>query len=488
MLLENTLKIIEKLTCLYTSSLQKCEFLMLYQYKSRSKTYNFSSLQSDSDENIFSILVGKNGTGKSRLFKAIIHNLLNNDLFYHSSSNHLLPFKNFSNERLHLDLIPKKIIAVSTSPFDKFPIPNRTKQSDFLPVNYSYLGLRGLGGAEIGESYMANVIASLMTTVSEQPHKYDSISEILHYLGYTDRFDMVFSMQLSKSRLTRIIEDPFPERALEEYLRSYAGRIIDRSYFYDELNHLDIDKMYKLIRCIVENQEILRSKFRMSLSNRGIHVDNFGFLSDIFNGDILFLIKAGIVRLKQVNLEKLDTGKLVRFSEASSGEQAVVMSILGIASRIEDDSMIFIDEPEICLHPEWQEKYISLLISTFRIYKRCHFLIATHSPQIVSNLENHNCFVTSMDDGLAVSGFDVANKSIDFQLATTFKSPGHKNEYLSREILTLLTKFGQGEKITLQEIDLANDILELRETLDDDDPVKRLISMLQDVLSVVEHD
>ncbi|CAH7235299.1 ATP-binding protein [Vibrio chagasii] len=460
---------------------------MLHHYKSRSKTYNFTSQQADSDENIFSILVGKNGTGKSRLFKAIIHNLINSDLFYNPSPNRILPFKDRLNDHIHLDTIPSKIIAVSTSPFDKFPVPMRTRKTEFLPLNYSYLGLRGLGGAELGESYMANVIASLMTIVSDQPNKYDSISEVLHYLGYTDRFDMVFSMQLSRSRITRIIEDPFPERALEEYLSSYAGRIIDRSYFYTEFNTLDSEKVSNLIRCIFENQDILRSRLKMSLSNRGIHVDNFGFVSEAFNSDILLLIKAGIVRLKQVDLEKLETGQLVKFSDASSGEQSVVMSILGIASRIEDNSMIFIDEPEICLHPEWQERYISLLISTFRTYRRCHFLIATHSPQIVSNLEERNCFVTSMDDGLAVNGYDVANKSIDFQLATTFKSPGHKNEYLSREIITLLTKFGQGEKITPQEIKLAHDILELYDSLDDDDPVKRLVGMLQDVLSVVEH-
>ncbi|MEZ8409562.1 AAA family ATPase [Vibrio splendidus] len=405
---------------------------------------------------------------------------------YNYHMNQPLLYQQNLNDRLLLDFFPRKIIAVSTSPFDKFPIPKKTKH-DYLPLNYSYMGLRGLAGAELGESYMANVIASLMTSVSEQPHKYDSISEILHYLGYTDRFDMIFSMQLTKSRLAKIISDPFPERVLEEYLTSFSNKIFDRSYFYSEFNTLDLDKVHELVRCLINYEDILRAKFRMSLSNQGILVEHFGFLSEQLNSDILFLIKAGIIRLKQVHLEKLDTGKLVRFSEASSGEQSVVMSILGIASRIENNSMIFIDEPEICLHPEWQEKYISLLISTFSIYEGCHFLIATHSPQIVSNLENCNCFVTSMDDGFAVKGSEVANKSIDFQLATTFKSPGHKNEYLSREILTLLTKFGQGKTITRPEIELAHEILGLHDTLNGDDPVKRLIGMLEDVLSVVKH-
>lgn len=55
--------------------------------------------------------------------------------------------------------------------------------------------------------------------------------------------------------------------------------------------------------------------------------------------------------------------------DASSGEQSIILSILGIASKIKDNSLICIDEPEICLHPEWQEKYIEILTQTFTNYK-----------------------------------------------------------------------------------------------------------------------
>ncbi len=108
-------------------------------------------------------------------------------------------------------------------------------------------------------------------------------------------------------------------------------------------------------------------------------------------------MKCGVVNFQDVTLRKLATNAPFSIAEASSGEQAVVISILGIASQIEDNCIVCIDEPEICLHPEWQERYIKLLHSIFSMYSGCQFIIATHSPQIVSNLEPENSFPKSSE-------------------------------------------------------------------------------------------
>ncbi len=46
------------------------------------------------------------------------------------------------------------------------------------------------------------------------------------------------------------------------------------------------------------------------------------------------------------------------------------MNILGISTEIRDNSLICIDEPELSLHPKWQEKYMKLLMNTFSDYKK----------------------------------------------------------------------------------------------------------------------
>jgi predicted ATP-binding protein involved in virulence len=70
----------------------------------------------------------------------------------------------------------------------------------------------------------------------------------------------------------------------------------------------------------------------------------------------------------------------------------------GIAANITDNSIILIDEPEISLHPEWQQRYINLLMNTFEGFYNCKFIIATHSPLVISNLKSSNCYILPMTE------------------------------------------------------------------------------------------
>jgi hypothetical protein len=134
------------------------------------------------------------------------------------------------------------------------------------------------------------------------------------------------------------------------------------------------------------------------------------------------------------------------------------------------------------LHPEWQERYIQLLISTFRRFKRCHFVIATHSPQIVARLEEDNCFVLNIETAHIADAKVLIKRSSDFQLATTFGAPGYKNEYLSRELITLITHFSKVGELDDEQAGLARTLLKLRSVLDDADPVASLMKMLDEIL------
>jgi hypothetical protein len=197
--------------------------------------------------------------------------------------------------------------------------------------------------------------------------------------------------------------------------------------------------------------------------------------------DILLLINTGLLRLRQVELRKKGADESFLISDASSGEQAVVLSLLGIGSQIQDKSLICIDEPEICLHPEWQEKYIQLLYSTFQHFEGCHFVIATHSPQIVANLPPRDCHVMSMETGVAIDASSFSRKSIDYQLAEVFGAPGVRNEYLSRIALNL---FASVSKVRLFDTDALKTLKSLEnvvELLQKDDPIYDLIMALKEM-------
>jgi predicted ATP-binding protein involved in virulence len=159
--------------------------------------------------------------------------------------------------------------------------------------------------------------------------------------------------------------------------------------------------------------------------------------------------------------------------------------LLGVASQIENGSLICIDEPEVSLHPEWQEEFIELLEVLFSCYKGCHFIIATHSPLIISKLTSSNCFTLDLDKNELVDLNSTTSRSADYQLATLFKSPGFKNEYLINECLDILSHLSKSVDIQVSIRVRAEFLLSVIPLLDEDDPVYSLIATIQRVLEEV---
>ena len=126
---------------------------------------------------------------------------------------------------------------------------------------------------------------------------------------------------------------------------------------------------------------------------------------------------------------------------------------------------------------------MDLVVNSFSDYKRCHFIVATHSPQIVSKLDSRNCFVTSLNSGQIYSSNYFQGKSSDFQLAEIFNSPGSNNEYIARLAFTLLSKIKHNKKVTDSDINEYKKLLTLRENIAVDDPVFHLIGSIKLVLN-----
>jgi predicted ATP-binding protein involved in virulence len=110
----------------------------------------------------------------------------------------------------------------------------------------------------------------------------------------------------------------------------------------------------------------------------------------------------------QINLEKND--KEINYFRLSSGEKTLLSYFANIVGRInelyqiqaQDETynsvqnklfLILIDEVELHLHPEWQRNFIKYVEDFFN-YKehliRLQFVIATHSPFVVSDIYDQN--------------------------------------------------------------------------------------------------
>ncbi len=439
---------------------------MIKQYRHKGKIYKLVDSTISTKNNVFSILVGRNGSGKSTLLGNLTNRLAieaQEKKDYHSKYQQSI----FGD----VNFFPKEIIAVSTSPFDKFPIIRESKKIDC----YTYLGLRDLSGKNLGLAYMSKIIISLLQSVVRDSIQSKEIIKVLKYLGYKDEIWVEFHAVYTRSLIYQIISVENPMMIFQPENKNLSKRL-NQSFFLKDDGAIDEDRVHKLKEILLKlnNNGSLYLKMSFCINKNGLsgNVDYFD--------DILFLIQSNIMRLKDVNLKRLTDDLSFSINNASSGEQSIILSILGIASKIKNNCLICIDEPEICLHPEWQKKYIEILISTFSNYNNCHFIIATHSPQIISKL-NEDSFIVDMESGELKNASEYINHSADFQLANIFNSPGFKNEYLSRIALNVFTKVSKRKVFDLDDLNKLELLRKQSVYLEEGDPVFNLFEVIQEM-------
>lgn len=79
-----------------------------------------------------------------------------------------------------------------------------------------------------------------------------------------------------------------------------------------------------------------------------------------------------------------DEDVLLSLSDLSSGEQEILVLFYKLIFE-SDVSLLMIDEPEISLHIAWQKEIMDDLRNIVKFNKNIQVIIATHSPQIISN-------------------------------------------------------------------------------------------------------
>lgn len=77
-------------------------------------------------------------------------------------------------------------------------------------------------------------------------------------------------------------------------------------------------------------------------------------------------------------------GEEFDINDLSSGEKQLFIRTLAIKMLEPENSILLIDEPEISLHPKWQQKIIEVYK---KIGKNNQIIVATHSPHILGSVQ-----------------------------------------------------------------------------------------------------
>lgn len=321
-----------------------------------------------------SVLIGPNGSRKSLILREIVLVGARIQRRLEESSSSVV----FSR-------YPKKIIAISAAPTDRFPshLANGVRGRNSIADDsiYSYVGPRTSQNL-ISRNQSARLLVYEIATKADKLKSSLFCRDLLKYIGVSSVLNISF-------RLKRMFEDMPIDAVINDLLNS------------KESNRLFIRFPHEFQNASKEDLNEISAEFKelATFNKRSGRIP--AYLT--FNSETADLLPAGLslrairfgLGIGYLDVAEITVGDLNQ-EALSAGQWALFSSLLTLALIAEDDSLLLIDEPENGLHPEWQRDYLSYVVNALGEASNCHVVVATHSPLILSSLPLNNSDVFSL--------------------------------------------------------------------------------------------
>ena len=361
------------------------------------------------------VLAGVNGSGKTTILEAI------KDFFY----NKYLNFNGPEKSNVNLDIFFEN--------FEKNKIEEAEKSSD----NYKHALWNFFGTLQSYNLYRKNSNDYYRNQIAK---RFDIPPKII-YVPAENKFEEIqtYSTTLSK-------EYEFINTINSNVIRDIPSYIATRRNY---LATIEEDLTMKEVTNKVVNE-----------------------INGIFN--ILELdvkLKGFSKDEKTMPIFENSAGEEFDINDLSSGEKQLFLRTLSIKMLEPDNSIILIDEPELSLHPKWQQRIIEVYKN---IGKNNQIIVATHSPHILGSVSNENIFILYRNE----------NGKIDAKTGDDiYSSYGQPVERVLKDIMGL-------KSVRTPKID--RDIQELRKLVDEDkydtEEFKKKYNNLLEILGNTDED
>lgn len=471
--------------------------------------------------NYFTVVIGNNGTGKSRYISNLVEAFRDaGENKRREKINYSLNY-NLNNESYHLERkqgqkiidrklnrelwekdgldIPSKVIAITTSLSDKFSSDNfsrrdylrKRESADYKREYYTYLGPRHMSFGASSRALMDRAMTTLIANVGEHTHN-RSYRYIFDYLNYEPVVKLSYEISRPKYFQERNGLISGSDFKIHLYEQSNRRGGIRAEIFQRELENRtdqyweDIAETYNhVLRKSARPEKRLQFSFIVNFSSKNEERENNEtvFFQEKLYSLIEDLRKFDLVRGPSIKLFKKDGGEF-DFSDASSGEASILSTLIALIPNLENNSLVVIDEPEISLHPSWQSKYVNLLDRLISQKTGCHVVIATHSHFLVSDLPLGRSHVVHFTEGRK-SEVDVKyieeethGLSAEDILLNVFDMPSTRNYYLSKNISEALELVAEGKTNSDRFQDLVSSFERYLPNLKSIDPLKDVIETL----------
>ncbi|KAJ8740391.1 ATP-binding protein [Aeromonas veronii] len=311
--------------------------------------------------NQVSVLVGKNGSGKSTILR-VIDCILNG-----------------KDKNLDIKKIAYAKVELSDGRSCEI-LKNRINETELANLRKMMSGL-----------------AVRLEAIDAEKEKKDLIKNAIEFINNAN-LQTLNSLPLEKE-LEPLIEVHSPEEIKKtlnvEYVSTFDMMIMSKQE-YDSVS----DDVYTQLDFEIKKEITTLTKKLLSLSHKsateladGTKAFNRQRVKDVFSTNFEIVNKFSLCvnnffsdndKSFKINNDGSflisQFEKPINLTSLSSGEKQLLLILIKIVNCADKDTIFILDEPEISLHLKWQEMLISEIQ---KLNDRCQLVIATHSPAVV---------------------------------------------------------------------------------------------------------
>ncbi|MFP8965208.1 AAA family ATPase [Pokkaliibacter sp. CJK22405] len=226
---------------------------------------------------------------------------------------------------------------------------------------------------------------------------------------YDDYFDLIYFLNSFDNVLNNEMDERESFYVFVIYIEFLSGRIYLNSM--KALNNLfELDGVFSLLN---HTSSLTTSEYKYKLFHVARFIEQTFSKNDlgVFNIESYeaFEYIDEFVRDENSIFKNIE----IEWNGISSGQHSLLVMFSRLYKEIKDgeDVIVFIDEGETYLHPEWQRKYVRELIKFFsavrEIHQKINIIITSHSPFVLSDLPEES--VNFLDAESAKGNFFGAN-------------------------------------------------------------------------------
>ena len=457
------------------------------------------------------VIIGPNGIGKSLLLKSLVDiirvldALVNRiddvkmpELGYHFSVTYMLDDDQYEVSNIYQGLepigrnmlrqylfrkngkdvpigemrLPRRVIASSMTIADKFPTPSKGI--------YAYRGVRSekTPSTTGTRTIVRKAVEGIIDSLSHKHASREELKLLLESLGFQPRIQIRYKIRYKDQFLSLGLTP----QGLEELYLNW------KEHFKGRSGEVWVTKYYQTIRDNADKIEAVCAYLRKCSEMQRVY-GTYSMIYDVFDWNntlvedaqaIKLLSNLDILSFPEIKVYKREVDEGYELVQSSSGETQQLCQFISIMSTIEPNSLVLIDEPENSSHPNWQMSYIDWLQNIFREYRDCHFVIATHSHFLLTDMNPKWSKIVALqknDDNLVDIADDVNTYcwSTDDILYRVFHVRTTRNRAFESDAMNFYKLISDGKKNTMEAKQLYSKLSQY--VLPGDDPLLKLIKM-----------